>query len=102
MSPLLPWPLVRRIWPRVQSICRSLAEQAAQRQKTVWILVWLIALIPMIHVTYLVRHYGVEVPTLDDWEMAPLIVKAHTGQLRFADIFEQQQEARTVLPKLIF
>jgi hypothetical protein len=34
--------------------------------------------------------------------MAPLIVKAHTGQLRFIDIFEQQQEARTILPKLIF
>jgi hypothetical protein len=50
----------------------------------------------------LVRHCGVEVPTLDDWAMAPLIVKAHTGQLKFIDIFAQQQEARTVLPKLIF
>ena len=67
-----------------------------------WILVWIVALVPMIHLTWLVRHYGVEVPTLDDWAMAPLIVKAHTGQLKFADIFEQQQEARTVLPKLIF
>ena len=67
-----------------------------------WIVVWLVALVPMIHLTYLVRHYGVEVPTLDDWEMAPLIVKAHTGQLHFADIFAQQQEGRTVLPKLIF
>jgi hypothetical protein len=67
-----------------------------------WTLVWIIALIPMIHLTYLVRHYGVEVPTLDDWAMAPLIVKAHTGELKFADIFEQQQEGRTVLPKLIF
>ncbi len=102
MSHRFSWPLVRRIWPRVQSICQALAEQAAERQKTVWILVWLVALVPMIHVTYLVRHYAVEVPTLDDWAMAPLIVKAHTGHLRFADIFEQQQEARTVLPKLIF
>jgi len=67
-----------------------------------WILVWIVALVPMIHLTWLVRHYGVEVPTLDDWAMAPLIVKAHTGQLKFADIFVQQQEARTVLPKLIF
>jgi hypothetical protein len=67
-----------------------------------WIVVWLVALLPMIHLTYLVRHYGVEVPTLDDWEMAPLIVKAHTGQLHFADIFAQQQEGRTILPKLIF
>jgi hypothetical protein len=102
MNHALPWPWVRRIWPRVESICRSLVEQAARRQKTVWVLVWLVALVPMIHTTYLVRHYGVEVPTLDDWEMAPLIVKAQTGQLRFVDIFAQQQEGRTVLPKLIF
>jgi len=67
-----------------------------------WILIWVVALVPMIYGTYLVRHYGVEVPTLDDWEMAPLIVKAHSGQLTFAEIFAQQQEARTVLPKLIF
>lgn len=68
----------------------------------IWVLIWLVALVPMIYGAYLVRHYGVEVPTLDDWEMAPLIVQAHTGQLKFADIFAQQQEARTVLPKLIF
>jgi len=66
------------------------------------ILIWLVALIPMVHLTYLVRHYSVEVPTLDDWEMAPLIVAAHTGHLKWADIFAQQEEARTVLPKLIF
>lgn len=56
----------------------------------------------MIYLTCLVRQYGVEVPTLDDWEMAPLIVKAHSGQLTFADLYAQQDEARTFLPKLIF
>lgn len=34
--------------------------------------------------------------------MAPLIAKAHTGGLTWSDIFAQQQEARTVFPKLIF
>jgi hypothetical protein len=102
MNRVLRWPLVRRTWPRLESIGRLLVEQAARQPKTWCILIWLVALVPMIHGTYLVRHYGVEVPTLDDWAMAPLIVKAHTGQLTFADIFEQQQEARTVLPKLIF
>lgn len=102
MNHVLSWRWIQRARPRVKSIGRWLIERAAQRRKTLWILVWLVALVPMIHGTYLVRHYGVEVPTLDDWEMAPLIVKAHTGQLTFADIFEQQQEARTVLPKLIF
>ena len=90
MNHLLPWPWVR-----------SFLEQLAQRQKTVWTLFWLGSLVYMIHVTYLVRHYGVEVPTLDDWEMAPLIVKARSGQLTFSDIFAQQQEARTVLRELL-
>jgi hypothetical protein len=68
----------------------------------IWILIWVVALVPMVYGAYLVRHYGVEVPTLDDWAMAPLIVRAHTGELRWGDMFAQQQEARTVLPKLIF
>ena len=57
---------------------------------------------PMVRHTFLVRHYGVNVPVYDDWAMAPLIVKAHKGDLKWADIFQQQQEARTVLPNLIF
>jgi hypothetical protein len=67
-----------------------------------WTLVWIVALIPMIYLTCLVRHHGANVPMLDDWEMAPLIVKGQTGELTWADIFQQQQEARTILPKLIF
>jgi hypothetical protein len=56
----------------------------------------------MVRLTFQVRHYGVNVPVFDDWAMAPLIVKAHTGQLKLADVFQQQQEARTVLPNLVF
>src|SRR3977135_3699550 len=98
----LPRPFLRSVALRLKSLWSSLNTEGGQRRKTRWIVVGLIALVPMIHLTYLVRHYGVEVPTLDDWEMAPLIVKAHTGQLHFADIFAQQQEGRTILPKLIF
>src|SRR5438105_9299780 len=99
---VLPRPFLRAAALQLKSLWISLVAEGGQRRKTLWILVWLVALVPMIHITYLVRHYGVEVPTLDDWEMAPLIVKAHSGQLTFADIFAQQQEARTVVPKLIF
>ena len=87
---------------RQATLYRRLAAFAAERQKAVLILLWLGALVPMIYVTVLVRHYGVNVPMLDDWEMAPLIVKAHTAELTFADVFSQQQEARTLLPKLFF
>jgi hypothetical protein len=100
------WLSPRRWWrvarDRIAPIVRWLSADTPQSRATVFTLIWLVALIPMLHLTSLVRLYGVEVPTLDDWEMAPLIVDAHTGHFNWAHIFEQQQEARTVLPKLIF
>jgi hypothetical protein len=89
-------------WDRIAPVFRWLSADTPRCRATVFILIWVVALVPMVHLTYLVRLYGVEVPTLDDWEMAPLIAEAHTGHFSWAHIFEQQQEARTVLPKLIF
>jgi hypothetical protein len=99
---LAPRRILREAWRRITALGQWLGDETPRRRRTVLILIWVVALIPMVHLTYLVRHYAVEVPTLDDWEMAPLIVDAHTGHLKWADIFAQQQEARTVLPKLIF
>jgi hypothetical protein len=62
----------------------------------------LIAAIPAWFALSWVLRYGVEIPSKDDWAMAPIIIKAQTGQLTFHDLFEQQQEARTILPKLIY
>jgi hypothetical protein len=92
----------REIRTRFVAFVQFLVALAGRRRKEALILCWIVALVPMVHLGYLVCQYAVEVPTLDDWEMAPLIVKAHTGQVEFSDIFEQQQEARTVLPKLLF
>jgi hypothetical protein len=97
-----PRRILREAWRRITALGQWLGDETPRRRRTVLILIWIVALIPMVHLTYLVRHYSVEVPTLDDWEMAPLIVDAHNGHLKWADIFAQQQEARTVLPKLIF
>jgi hypothetical protein len=94
--------MIRDATLRAKTVFDRLSAEIARRPKTVLILIWIVALVPMIHLTSLVRHYGVNVPMLDDWEMAPLIVKAQTGGLTWADIFQQQQEARTILPKLIF
>lgn len=103
---VIGWALPRRILAniigRIQTFSRRLASLAVERPKVVLLLIWIGALIPMIQLTLVVRHYGVNVPVFDDWAMAPLIVKAHTGQLHFEDLFRQQQEARTVLPNLIF
>lgn len=98
---LAPRWILRETWRKITALGCWLGEETPRRHRTVLILIWIVALIPMLHLTYLVRHYAVEVPTLDDWEMAPLIVDAQTGHLKWADIFAQQQEARTVLPKLI-
>lgn len=99
---VLPRAMIRKALWWIQILWRQLAAAAIRRPKIVYLLIWIVALVPMIHLTSLVRHYGVNVPTLDDWAIAPLIVKAHTGQLKLADLFYQQQEARTVLPNLIF
>ena len=90
----LPGRIVRNAVQRLQTVVR--------RPRIAVALIWIVALIPMLHLGRLVWHYAVNVPLLDDWAMAPLIVKAHTGQLTLAGLFQQQQEARTVLPNLIF
>ncbi|HKP02785.1 MAG TPA: hypothetical protein VJU77_05405 [Chthoniobacterales bacterium] len=94
--------VLRDLWPRVAAFGQRLSALAGRHRAGALILIWIVALVPMIHLSCLVCQYAVNVPTLDDWEMGPLIVNAHTGQLTFAQVFEQQQEARTVLPKLLF
>src|SRR6266513_5198012 len=78
---VIPRRRLRRGWDKINALVRP-ARNAT-------ILIWLVALVPMLHLTYLVRHYAVEVPTLDDWEMTSLIVHAHTGQLKFDELFAQ-------------
>jgi hypothetical protein len=66
------------------------------------LLTFFTAALPVIYLTFLVLRYAVPIPVLDDWEMTPLIVKAQEGTLRLYDLFEQQQEARTFFPKILF
>lgn len=99
---VLGWALPRHI---MQRILRIFVQVSATLRERPWIpvsLIWVGALIPMIFLGQIVWRYAVNVPTMDDWAMAPLIVKARLGQLTFTDLFQQQQEARTVLPNLIF
>lgn len=90
----LPGRIIRGVVQWLQTVLR--------RPRIALPLIWVVALIPIIHLGRLVWHYAVNVPIHDDWAMAPLIIKAHTGQLTLAALFQQQQEARTVLPNLIF
>jgi hypothetical protein len=99
---LSPRPFLRASRDKILGLGRWLDAPVRRNRIVAFVLVWMVALFPMLYLTYLVRHYAVEVPTLDDWEMAPLIIQAHTGHLHWAEIFAQQEEGRTVLPKLIF
>lgn len=60
------------------------------------------AAVPALFIAFLVVRYAIAIPMLDDWEMVPLVAKAHGGGLTFHALFEQQQEARTFFPKLLF
>jgi hypothetical protein len=39
---------------------------------------------------------------MDQWEVAPLLVKAHEGTLSSADLLAQQNESRILFPRLLF
>ena len=84
--------------PRVQAMVAAL--QSAPR--AFFAFAFAVAAIPAVYIALLVRRYGVDVPLWDDWDMVPMIAHAHTGQLTFAELFAQQLEARTLLPKLLF
>ena len=66
------------------------------------VLTFCAAAAPLLYLVFLVLRYSVPIPMLDDWEMVPLVTKAREGGLTFAALFEQQQEARTFFPKLLF
>lgn len=83
---------------RVQSVVGAM--QNAPR--TLFAFAFAAAAVPAVYIALLVRRYGVDVPLWDDWDMVPMIAHAHTGQLSFAELFAQQLEARTFVPKLLF
>ncbi|MGI8481290.1 MAG: hypothetical protein ACR2MF_04395, partial [Chthoniobacterales bacterium] len=41
------------------SMGRAISAYKHRRPKTVWLLVWCVGSMPMLYLTYLVRHYGV-------------------------------------------
>src|SRR5437870_1541511 len=86
-----------------QGDCSTLFQSSpATKYSPKWIAIILAgAAVPLIFLIYLLHRYAVDVPAWDDWEMAPIIARAHTGQPFLQDLFQQQQEARAVIPKLL-
>lgn len=80
----------------------SQPETRAGRSLLLPTLTFCAAAAPVAFLIVLLLHYSVSIPTMDDWDLMPLITKAHEGNLRFSDLLAQQQESRTFFPKLIF
>lgn len=77
-------------------------DRLRRNEKAVLAFVCAVGLIPAFYFASWVHRYGVAVPKLDDWDVAMLISKAHHGQLSWGDLFAQQEEGRTVLPRILF
>ena len=79
-----------------------LKSNSAVKFSRKWLALALVAAaVPLLFLIYLLHKYAVDVPAWDAWEMAPIITQVQTGQPFLDDIFRQQQEARTVIPKLL-
>lgn len=80
----------------------SQIEAADERSLLPPVLTFCAAAVPVLYLVFLVLRYAIPIPMLDDWEMVPLVTKAREGGLTLAALFQQQQEARTFFPKLLF
>ena len=85
-----------------RGVAASLRAWVEQSPQLLWAIAFAAVSIPAVYISSLVLEFGVNVPLWDDWDMVPMIVDAHEGDLKFADLFAQQLEARTLVPKLLF
>ena len=65
-----------------------------------WLL--LLALLPALYQLFAVIHYGVDLPFMDDWAIAPMLVRFNEGTLTVGDLFRQQVEHRQFFPNMVF
>jgi len=56
------------------------SNPAAEHSRKWFAIALIAAAVPLLFLIYLLHRYAVDVPAWDDWEMAPIIARAHTGQ----------------------
>lgn len=59
-----------------------------------------LAVVPVVFTCMQVISGAVDVPWLDDWALAPALVKLHDGGFGFDDLWSQHSEHRLVIPRL--
>lgn len=62
----------------------------------------LLYLLPLGALVGLVMSLGVNVPVSDQWLLVPYFEKVDAGNVSFLDLFEQHNEHRILLPRIIF
>ena len=62
----------------------------------------LLAIAPALLLIGWINHYAVNVPVGDEWALVPMFEKWSNGQLTFADLYQQHNEHRILLPKVIY
>jgi len=63
---------------------------------------FLLAIAPAILLLGWISHYAVNVPLGDEWALVPLFEKWGSHQLSFHDLYQQHNEHRILIPKLIY
>jgi hypothetical protein len=63
---------------------------------------FLLAIAPAISLLGWINHYAVNVPLGDEWALVPLFEKWNSHQLTFHDLYQQHNEHRIPIPKLIY
>ncbi|MDQ6809209.1 MAG: hypothetical protein M3Z64_07270, partial [Verrucomicrobiota bacterium] len=99
---LVPRPQLEAAKRRVRAWLHAARQVARQRPPLVSGITIALGLVPAIFFAVWIGRYAVAVPKMDDWDVAQLISKAHRGQVTVGDLFEQQQEGRTLVPRLFF
>ncbi len=75
-----------------------------QPERVRWLRYWLpilLALLPALYLFVLINKHGVDVPYADEFTMAPLYLKAHTGTLTAGDLWVRHNEHRNFVTKVV-
>jgi hypothetical protein len=73
---------------------------ATEKNHLGWL--YLLAIAPAILLLGWISHYAVNVPVGDEWALVPLFEKWGSHQLTFHDLYQQHNEHRILIPKLIY
>lgn len=67
----------------------------------IWILAIILTMVPLFFLIFMVGHFSVDIPFLDQWDFLPLLVKTRQGKLTIYDLWAQHNEHRIFFPRLI-